>query len=525
MKDFRQMQLEVGTPDFFQDEPLPPETRLAGWAALVHALDIKTPVRQLSCISEKYVRGTRRKDGKWEIFDKRFKLEDTLANHLNFALRHETIDLLILKRIYDAINTAALEEIIKATPNGAITRRAWFFYETLTGKTLDLEDAPMVTAVDALDPKLYYTSKEKLSARHRVWDNLLGTGALCPIIRRTEKLDKFINLNLSKKAQDTIGRTGANIVSRAASFLLLADSRASFEIEGERPRTDRLQRWGRAVLEAGKRPLNQTEIIRLHRILIGDDRFTEIGYRSEGVFLGERDLNNDPLPEFIGARHDDVPPLMLGLNECNNRLRPSDVDAVLQAAIIAFGFVYIHPLADGNGRLHRCLIHHVLAERKFTPPGMVFPVSSVMLDRIDDYRQTLQSHSGPLMEYIHWRSLPNKNVEVTNDTADLYRFFDCTEAAEFLYSCVQRTVDHDLPKEIMYLKCNDEALSNIMNMIEMPDRLAQDLVMHIRQNNGKLSKKRRAGIFEKLTDEEVSQAEEITKNAFAEYDAEFGVPA
>ena len=55
------------------------------------------------------------------------------------------------------------------------------------------------------------------------------------------------------------------------------------------------------------------------------------------------------------------------------------LDAVLQAAATAFGFVYIHPLQDGNGRLHRCLIHHVLAERKFTPPGIVFPVSSMAI--------------------------------------------------------------------------------------------------------------------------------------------------
>ncbi|HIP51694.1 MAG TPA: hypothetical protein EYG94_06355 [Campylobacterales bacterium] len=31
--------------------------------------------------------------------------------------------------------------------------------------------------------------------------------------------------------------------------------------------------------------------------------------------------------------------------------------------MIAFSFVYIHPLEDGNGRIHRYLIHHVLAER------------------------------------------------------------------------------------------------------------------------------------------------------------------
>jgi Fic family protein len=66
---------------------------------------------------------------------------------------------------------------------------------------------------------------------------------------------------------------------------------------------------------------------------------------------------------------------------------------VLKAAATAFGFVYIHPFQDGNGRLHRCLIHHVLMERKFTPPGIVFPVSSVMLTRIDNYRDSLQAHS------------------------------------------------------------------------------------------------------------------------------------
>ncbi|MCL1477041.1 MAG: Fic family protein [Marinobacter sp.] len=185
------------------------------------------------------------------------------------------------------------------------------------------------------------------------------------------------------------------------------------------------------MLEAGKRPLNQTEIYRLHRILTGDERFTKIGYRDDGVFLGERDHNNDPLPEFIGARQDDLHDLMLGLNDCNNRMRLTGTDPVIQAAILAFGFVYIHPLQDGNGRLHRCLIHHVLAERNFAPPGMVFPVSSVMQDRIDEYRDLLQAHTGPLMNFIEWKPTSDKNIEVLNDTADLYRYFDCTDVAEF----------------------------------------------------------------------------------------------
>lgn len=519
------MKLEIGTPSHVQNEPVPTGTRIAGWTALVHALDINAPLRHFSCVSEKHVRGTRRVTGPWQIFDKRYQPGNTLVDHVTFALRHEAIDLLILKRIFDTIPPEAITNIVRATPNGGMARRLWFFYETLTSKRLDLGDAPVVTAVNALDSKLYYTGASKLSTRHRVIDNLLGTGAFCPIIRKTETLEKFIRLDLAASAQETIGRTSAHLTARAASFLLLADSQASFEIEGERPKTNRLQRWGRAVLEAGKRPLNQTEIYRLHRILIGDNRFTEIGYRSESLFLGERDHNNDPLPEFIGARHDTIPAMMTGLNICNNRLRTSDLDAVLQAAALAFGFVYIHPLADGNGRLHRCLIHHVLAERSFTPSGFVFPVSSVMLDRIDTYRQTLQSHSGPLMDFIDWRPTTSGNVEITNDTDDLYRFFDCTEEAEFLYRCIQRTVEIDLPKEIEYLKSNDQARDAIMNLIEMPDRLAQDLIMHIRQNGGILGKKRRNKEFQKLDDDEVTEIEEIVKSAFEIFDDLYGPDA
>jgi hypothetical protein len=347
-----------------------------------------------------------------------------------------------------------------------------------------------------------------------VRDNLLGNGRYCPIIRRTGTLTGFLDQDLAAKARDTVGRTGAHLVARAASFMLLADSRASFEIEGDRPPRTRLERWGRAVMQAGRNPLTLDEIIRLHGVLIEDMRFVRAGLRPDGVFLGERDHLGDPLPEFIGADPKDLGDLTAGLIEANDRMRADGLDPVLQAAATAFGFVYVHPFQDGNGRVHRCLIHDVLAERKFTPPGMVFPVSSVMLDRIDDYRTTLQAHSGPLMPFIDWRPTPERNVEVLGDTADLYRYFDCTEAAEFLYACVTRTVEHDLPREIDYLRRHDQAIHRIMDTVEMPDRMAENLLMFIRQNKGTLSKKRRTEEFGKLRDDEVASLELIVRDAF-----------
>lgn len=512
------MKLERPAGGVFQDRSVPVGTRLVGLSALSHDFAIAAPVRWPSAVSEQHISGSRRREDGWTIFDKRYWPGDSFADHLIFALRHEHIDFLILKRIFDAAPQGEIETLVRAEPMGNPVRRAWYLWEALTRRTLDVEDAPSVTAVDLLDPRRYFTGKPRPSRRHRVRDNLLGTARFSPVIRRTDALEQFLNLNLAEEARETVGRTGAQLVSRAASFMLLADSRASFEIEGERPPRNRLERWGRAVLQAGRNPLALGEIIRLHGVLIEDTRFVRAGLRPDGVFLGERDHTGDPLLEFIGARAADLDDLMADLLEANDRMRDDGVDPVLQAAATAFGFVYVHPFQDGNGRLHRCLIHHVLAERKFTPPGMVFPVSSVMLDRIDDYKSALQAHSGPFMPFIEWRPTPDRNVEVLNDTADLYRYFDCTEVAEFLYSCVRRTVESDLPREIDYLRRHDEAIQRIMDAVEMPDRIAENLVMFIRQNQGTLSKNRREGEFSKLRDDEVSLIERVVADSFAGFD-------
>ncbi len=512
------MRLESGPIATFQEKTVPYGARLAGSAALVRMFTLSGPVRRPSCVSEQHVRGSRREEGAWQVFDKRYWPGDTFADHLTFALRHERIDLLILKRVFEAAPQAEVETMVRAAPAGISARRAWYLYEILTGRTLNVDDAPGAAAIDLLDPEAYFTGKPRLSRRYRVRDNLLGTGRFCPVIRRTKALAGFRELDLAAKAREIVGRTGAHLVARAASFMLLADGRASFEIEGQRPPHDRLERWGRAVLEAGRNRLTLDEIVRLQHVLIEDTRFVRTGLRPDGVFLGERDHHGDPLPEFIGARPEELDDLMGGLLEANGRMRDDGVDPVLQAAATAFGFVYVHPFQDGNGRMHRCLIHHVLAERKFTPPGMVFPVSSVMLDRIDGYRATLQAHSGPLMPFIQWRPTPEHNVEVLNQTADLYRYFDCTGAAEFLYACVAGAVERDLPREIDYLRRHDLAIRRIMDAVEMPDRVAENLVMFVRQNNGSLSRKRREGEFEKLRDAEVTLLEGIVREAFEGFD-------
>ena len=72
---------------------------------------------------------------------------------------------------------------------------------------------------------------------------------------------------------------------------------------------------------------------------------------------------------------------------------------------------------------------------RFAQKGIIFPVSSAILERIDEYREVLESYSLPRLDLIEWKQTPDNNIDVLNDTIDLYRYFDATKQAEFLYSC------------------------------------------------------------------------------------------
>ena len=103
---------------------------------------------------------------------------------------------------------------------------------------------------------------------------------------------------------------------------------------------------------------------------------------------------------------EDLPSLLEGVIAFKHGAITGRLDPVVAAAAVAFGFVYIHPFEDGNGRLHRWLIHHVLARAGFNPPGLVFPVSAAILRQVAEYRRVLGCYSRPLLNLIEWRPTP-----------------------------------------------------------------------------------------------------------------------
>jgi len=180
---------------------------------------------------------------------------------------------------------------------------------------------------------------------------------------------------------------------------------------------------------------------------------------------------------------------------------------VLSAASIAFGFVFIHPFVDGNGRIHRYIIHHLLSKLNFTPQGIIFPVSAAILEKLEDYRRVLEGFSHPLLDFISWKKTPNNNIEVLNDTIDYYRYFDATQQAEFLFDCVDYTINNIIPEEVKYLRQYDTFKNWLDDKFQMPDKTVALLVRFLEQNQGKISKRARTNEFSALTEAEAQEIE------------------
>lgn len=480
---------------------------LAGYSALLEAYNLKVPVPGYLCAI-----GTKHKRydyARWHIFTPRHSPKNTLYGHLIFALKYEGIDLAIFNALFQKIEAQEIQKIIRSEPTGSYSRRLWFLWEWLREEQLDIEDATKGNFVPLINNKIQYEGKSFLSRRHRVRNNLPGTRNFCPLIRKTEKLEKYIGKKLSETAEKQIGLTHSDLLGRAAAFLLLKDSKASYTIEGETVPHSRIERWGRIIGEAGQRKLSIKELEYLQRSVIADSRFIKPGLRTQDGFVGQHDRTTGmPMPDHISARAEDLKTLLPCLIETYELLCKSDFDAVLLATILAFGFVFIHPFEDGNGRIHRYLFHHVLAEKGFVPKGVIFPVSAVILERIDEYRKILEQFSKPRLDYIKWRPTEKNNIEVLNDTLDLYRYFDATEQAEFFFACVEETVNKTLPDEVEYLRKYDLLNEFIKNYIDMPDNLLDLLIRFLVQNNGKLSKRAREREFERLTVQEILAIEQ-----------------
>jgi hypothetical protein len=489
-----------------------------GQAALITKFDLQVPHPAATSTVGPGIRRTVIEDGRTvEHYKPAYMPEDTLTGHLRFALRYEPINLAVLEAAFRTNGAAqAIQAWVKSEPTGAYARRAWFLYEWLIGGTLDLKDAGAVGYVDALDPKLHITSRAIPSRRHKVNDNIPGRPGFAPMVRRTPRLAAFQAEDLAAEARNVVAGCDPAVLARAVSYLYTKETKSSFEIEHETATGQRAERFVAALRTARSfDPTDPHGLVELQNVIV-DRRYAAHGFRDFQNFVGETVGGYREVVHFICPRPNDVRPLMSAWADMVRRLKDGATDPVAAAALVAFGFVFIHPFEDGNGRIHRFLIHQMLSAEGFTPDDVLFPVSAAIIRDQKSYDAVLGLFSSSIQPFIDWHWTADKKIVVDNETDLLYRYFDATPFVEYLYAKVAEAIRKDIKEELDFVSVYDAALSAVRDIIDMPDRRASLFVRLCLQNGGRLAKGKR-NVFAEVTDGELAALQEAIQTTMAEH--------
>lgn len=458
-------------------------------------------------------------------FQPSYRPDETLTAHLQFALRYEGLNLEVLAHLFSVTGAQEICAFSNEQPRSVAARRLGFIYEWLTGKELDTAASRKAAYVPMLDESEHFGLALDASARndkYRVIDNLPGNRSFCPLVSKTKYLSEVANQDLRREARERLAMYPADLLKRAAAYLYLKETRSSFEVERERPSPDKAQRFVDLLRQAEiGQPLSEDRLIELQNAVV-DPRYREASYRTRQNWIGD-EFGYMKRVEFVPPRPEDVRSLMGGLTEFAERLRayPDAIEPVIAASALSFGFVFIHPFMDGNGRLHRYLIHETLSNARFTPKGIVLPVSAVILSKLEEYQHALTSFSKPLNDRTFYNpDVPD--VPPKGNDAVYFRYFDATAQASFLYSAIEHTVKRDLDEEIRYLIGFDRARTSLNAIADWPDHSLDLFINVVRQNGGKLSANKRKSHFPLLRDDEVERFERIVAESFDRADEGVG---
>ncbi len=493
------------------------EIRPAGYAWLLNRFGLTAmPNPHISFVAitggrQQKVQGGRVED----IYSPQYWPGEKIGDHLEFALKYDGVNLGSLKIIFDAVAEDELVDYIKSKPTGKYARRIWFFYEFLTDRRLPIDDLSKGNYLEALEPNIYYTlSQGEKSRRHRVINNLLGPREFCPIVRKTEKLGEMDQTDFRERCEKIVESYPPQLLRRALSYLYNKETKSSFEIENIKPNASRIGKFV-ASLEMARQEdfCNKESLIALQNRIV-DPRFMNEDYRTVQNYVGQTISYQKELIHYVCPKPEDLPDLMRGLLTSHRLMMTGGVSAIVHAAVVAYGFVFIHPFEDGNGRIHRFLIHNIFSLQGIVPKGLMFPVSAVMLSNQEGYNDSLEAFSRPLNRLVEYSLDELAQMTIHNDTAYWYRYIDMTSQVEALYDFVTQAIESELIEGFRFLANYDSTKKAIQNVIDMPDRLIDLFIRICLGNNGSLSANKRKSYFDFLSDDELFSVENIVRESY-----------
>ena len=487
-----------------------------GYAYLIHTLGLNVlPLARPASTSPSV---NRRVDSDTRIlFPSGVSIENTLVGHLEFALRHEGVNLEIIDATFEHLLPGELIARLQATPTGEHIRRACFLWEWLTGKELNAGVVVKGGYVDLFPEDVYYTAAQSTRARNfRVRNNALGTPDFCPIVRRAAISQNPPLPELLQDAQRTLDAVeDPDLYSRALAYLYLSETRGSYAIESETPSSNKQERFVQTLKHAGE-PVKVTEewLVKLQNVIVRDVYSQEASYRTKQNWLED---STGRIP-FIPAPIGDLPRVMHGWEAfMNDDGRCTDV--LVKAACAAFGFVYLHPFLDGNGRLHRFIIQHVLSRSGLMGPETVIPVSAVIEQNIPGDHAVLTAFSRAVTALWNYRRSDIDPIILRAAGSRSYRFFEADREVAFLHAMIKQAVQEEIPRELAWLQGYDLAFSTLNNELDLPQKDLSALIRMIQSNNSTLSASRRKQYYY-LPEKVLNRIEDVVRQAFEARKAE-----
>jgi hypothetical protein len=351
--------------------------------------------------------------------------------------------------------------------------------------------------------------------RQRIIDNLLGGRYFCPFIRRTDKLTAMEGIDLRRRCEQIISAYPPELLRRALSYLYNKETKSSFGIEHIKPSASRTEKFIGLLEMAEHRDFCDKPLLIDVQNRIVDPRFRDADYRMNQNYIGQTISYQKQIVHYVCPKPDDLPELMNGLITFHRRMKEGATPAVIHAAASSYGFVFMHPFKDGNGRIHRFLVHNVLFLRDAIPKGLMFPVSTAMMKNPALYDHSLEAFSTPLVQLIDYDLDDLGRMTVPGETVNWYRYIDMTAQAEALYDFLRLTIEHELVvEELNFLANYDKAKQAIQEIVDMPDRLIDLFIQLCLQNNGRLSTGKRESYFGFLTDDELAGMEDAVRAGY-----------
>ena len=443
--------------------------------------------------------------------------DDNITSHIEFALKYDDFNLDFIDAVFKKTSEDEIIRYIKKNPTGKYSRKIGFLFEWLTDKTLDLDFSISGNYTDLLDTEKYITGSTNKNSKWRINDNLLGGKDFCPVIRKTNQLKEFLKLDYKNEIENLKSEYSPEIFKRATQYLYRKETKSSYEIESEQPTSDRMNRFVNLLYEAGKKSANETlneDNLTILQNAIVDPRYKQDGFRKFQNYIGQTNYRLEEIYHYVCPPPNMVNSMMKGL--VTSEEKTNNISPIIRAAIVSFGFVFIHPFLDGNGRIHRFLIHDFLARDGFVEKGIIIPVSAHMLNNMAEYDAVLENYSIPLMKRIQFSKDEKGELMIKNldEVESYYKYPDLTSQTLFLAKTIKETIRQNLTDELLFLERYDELKKEILKIIDMPDQRANDIIVFIHQNKGIFPNRRKKN-FPEITDAEYSKIEEIYKAIFS----------